>query len=350
MFKNKYEKQMTQILKQETVTAKSKNMMALKLQMDKLATIEKESMTFLLETIENGSTFGNIEVEIQFLIYEIQHAMVQLTQMTENNQTITQETNTAMHESNTVLNQNIQMIDEVTRKVNDIVESNQENIENTKKMSSVCQSVSAGNQKINLNLEALLEKIQKIGSIIQVIEDIAEETNLLALNASIEAARAGENGRSFAIVFDEIRKLSENTKDSLTDFKRFKAEIEQASRDSLASITESNKTMKKIPIVSGNIHQLIHHTFGAIQAINDDMKIFMHSFEEMSASNDEISSAMNHMSLETQKTTDLVTRLTTTTEKLETIKKNIHDSDGQCIAHNHKMYAKFCDLEIEIAP
>jgi len=173
MFKNKYEKQMTQILKQETVTAKSKNMMALKRQMDKLATLEKESMTFLLETIENGSTFGNIEVEIQFLIYEIQHAMVQLTQMTENNQTITQETNTAMHESNTVLNQNIQMIDEVTRKVNDIVESNQENIENTKKMSSVCQSVSAGNQKINLNLEALLEKIQKIGSIIHVIDDIS---------------------------------------------------------------------------------------------------------------------------------------------------------------------------------
>ncbi len=121
--------------------------------------------------------------------------------------------------------------------------------------------------------------IQKIGSIANAIKDIAEQTNLLALNAAIEAARAGEQGRGFAVVADEVRKLAERTATSTRDIASTINEITAISDAAVASMQEAvgevetgitlirknGEGLKEIMAAAGHVAQRVEHIASASQ-------------------------------------------------------------------------------------
>ena len=101
-------------------------------------------------------------------------------------------------------------------------------------------------ENLNESMEHLIRQSEDIKNILAIINDIAEQTNLLALNATIEAARAGEHGRGFAVVADEVRKLAERTQKSLSEINATITVINQNIHDVSDSIGESAKEMTAI--------------------------------------------------------------------------------------------------------
>ena len=105
-------------------------------------------------------------------------------------------------------------------------------------MNTQIEISSQNEEELSGKLIQLTQDTEQVKDVLSVISDIAEQTNLLALNAAIEAARAGEHGRGFAVVADEVRKLAERTQKSL-------AEINATINVVIQSISETSDAMIK---------------------------------------------------------------------------------------------------------
>lgn len=154
-----------------------------------------------------------------------------------------------------------------------------------------------GNEEVNKTMSivnTVSEKSRMMGDVIRVIQTVASQTNLLAMNASIEAAHAGEAGSGFAVVAEEIRKLAESSSKSAKDIKDLITEIVNA-------VDSSSKSMASTMEIFGKIEEEIDQQKNVVSTISESMDMQSESVKQTKNATDEISRQIDSVTTLVQK-------------------------------------------------
>ena len=140
-------------------------------------------------------------------------------------------------------------------------------------LESTMQATSQKEQDLAEKLNQVSQNTNEVKEVLTIIKDIADQTNLLALNAAIEAARAGEQGRGFAVVADEVRKLAERTQKSLVEIDATINIVVQSIMEANSEISENAKDVHDLADVSEELQKQMFEISNVInQAISDASK------------------------------------------------------------------------------
>lgn len=147
-------------------------------------------------------------------------------------------------------------------------------------------------QKVN----ELADETDKIGVIVQTIDDIAAQTNLLALNAAIEAARAGEAGKGFAVVADEVRALAQRTSASTSKIESMVVKIQANAKEANESMIRSVENMKELELKAGSVEGLLQEITNDIDSMTDQISQIAAASTQQTTATGEISENMHGIS------------------------------------------------------
>ncbi|WP_245008213.1 methyl-accepting chemotaxis protein [Pseudoalteromonas piscicida] len=157
-------------------------------------------------------------------------------------------------------------------------------------------------ENVSKTIENLEQETESVGSILDVIRGIAEQTNLLALNAAIEAARAGEQGRGFAVVADEVRSLASRTQKSTDEIQEMISKLQNEAKRSVGMMRENVKDAKDTADKSAKTDEVLQAISSSVSTIKDMNLQIASASEEQNTVTQQLSQSVTEISETAQET------------------------------------------------
>ncbi|MEE9691859.1 methyl-accepting chemotaxis protein [Aeromonas hydrophila] len=194
------------------------------------------------------------------------------------------------------------------------------------RMTATMQQIAAMIAEANKAMGLLSSQSEQVGRVTEVIATIAEQTNLLALNAAIEAARAGEQGRGFAVVADEVRLLASRTSQSTEEISQTIASIQQQTRQTVNTVGSGTRLVEEgrgaVDSVTGTLNamlQLVQDLSGQLGAIATATEQQSRVAQEVAGTVEEIAGLSRQSSQRSQQGEEIVARLAQDTGRLTAV-------------------------------
>lgn len=166
-------------------------------------------------------------------------------------------------------------------------------------------------------IQDLGEQSNKIGEIIQVIDDIAEQTNLLALNAAIEAARAGEHGKGFAVVADEVRKLAERSGKATKEIAELITSVQRGTKVAVESMEVGTKEVEAGVEIAQQAGDSLKEIVQGVSAAGDKVNSIVQLISDIMASSQGVDKAINNMAAVTEENTAASEEISTAVQQVD---------------------------------
>jgi methyl-accepting chemotaxis protein len=268
---------------------------------DKLLSNEEKMSLSAKKMLGITSSLSQFDVDMSHSAYQLSDFANNLSGLSESNLAIVEEITASMSDVNEKITYTSGIMDKLSSSSNMLIQKNDESMLQLAEVAKLKEHVITDTTRMTEQIEHLVKMVVKVSEIVNGVEAIAEETNLLALNASIEAARAGESGRGFAVVANEIRKLADNTKKNLDDMRGFVNSIHLAangSKESLDHTMQSTGNMnEKLDMISDTIKE---NVFMMQDTIKDVHKV-SESLQNIKLSAAEVNQAMGSSAQDAEK-------------------------------------------------